>query len=103
SAPGNSGFATITVRVTRDTAGNITAATVVFDIDYTVPSSTTFTGLHIHNALPGTSSGVVINTGLSGTNTITANGSGHITKVVNYANTDTDGLNGIKYVTGLLE
>src|SRR5688500_6836810 len=61
-APGNSGFATITVRVTRNTQGIINASTVVFDIDYTVPVATTFTGLHIHNGLAGANGGVVINT-----------------------------------------
>jgi hypothetical protein len=100
NAPGVSGFSTITVRVTRDAAGNVNAATVLFDIDYTVPAATTFTGLHIHNALPGTSGGVVINTGIGGTNTVTANGTGHITRVVNYTSSDADGL---KYVTGLLD
>src|SRR5207245_7062598 len=65
-----------------------------------VPTATTFTGLHIHNALPGTSGGVVINTGISGSNSVSATGTGHITRVVNYASTDTTGLS---YVTGLLE
>lgn len=100
TAPGTSGVATITVRVTRNLAGNIDAATVIFDIDYTLGAAATFTGLHIHNGLAGANGGVVINTGLSGTNTISASGTGHITRVVNYTSTDTDGL---RYVTGLLD
>src|SRR5262245_52663298 len=70
SAPGTSGFSTITVRVTRDLTGNITAASVMFEIDFTVPSATTFTGLHIHNITAGNNGGVVINTGLSGNNSV---------------------------------
>jgi len=99
-APGNNGFATITVRVTRSTAGIINAATVVFDIDYTVPVATTFTGLHIHNGVTGANGGVVINTGLSGANPLNVvAGSGHITRVVNYVTGDT----GLTSVTGLLD
>ncbi len=100
SAPGTSGVATITVRVTRGLDGNINAATVIFDIDYTLPGPVTFTGLHIHNGVAGQNGSVVINTGLSGANTLAASGAGHITKVVNYASTDADGL---KWVTGLLD
>jgi hypothetical protein len=100
AAPGNSANATITVHVTRDDKGNVNAATVTFDIDYTIASALTFTGLHIHNAPSGQNGPVVIGTDLSGTNTVSApQGSGKITRVVNYAVTDT---NGIKFVTGLL-
>jgi hypothetical protein len=100
SAPGTSGFSTVTVRVTRDLTGNITAATVMFEIDYTVPSATTFTGLHIHNITGGNVGGVVINTGLSANSPVNATGTGRITRIVNYTSTDTAGLS---YVTGLLD
>ena len=43
AATGNSAGGTITVHVTRDAAGNVNAATVTFDIDYTVTSALTFT------------------------------------------------------------
>jgi hypothetical protein len=100
SASGNSANATINVHVTRDLLGNVNAATVTFDIDYTISSALTFTGLHIHNGVAGQNGPVVIDTGISGANSFAAaSGSGHITKVVNYASTDT---NGIKFVTGLL-
>src|SRR5437667_8192681 len=100
SAAGNSAASTITVRVTRDDRGNVNAATVTFDVDYTITSALTFTGLHIHNGPAGVNAPVVIDTGLSGTNTLAAPaGSGKITRVVNYASTDT---NGIRFVTGLL-
>ena len=99
AAPGNSANATITVHVTRDEKANVNAATVTFDIDYTITSSVTFTGLHIHNGPAGQNAPVVIDTGISGTNSVNAAaGSGKITRVVNYASTD----NGLKFVTGLL-
>src|SRR5688572_32841732 len=53
AAAGNSAAATITVRAARDDAGNINAATVTFEIDYTLTTAVTFTGLHIHNAPAG--------------------------------------------------
>jgi hypothetical protein len=99
-APGNSANATITVHVTRDDRGNVNAATVTFDVDYTLSSAVTFTGLHIHNAPAGQNGGIVIDTGITGTNTVSAAaGTGKITRVVNYASTDA---NGIRFVTGLL-
>ena len=63
AAAGNNASATITVHVTRDDKGNVNAATVTFDIDYTVTSAVTFTGLHIHNAPAGQSGAVVIDYG----------------------------------------
>src|SRR5262249_2322481 len=48
----------------------------------------------------GQNGSVVIDTGISGTNSVNASaGTGKITRVVNYASTDT---NGIRFVTGLL-
>src|SRR5262245_40377047 len=100
TAVGNSANATITVHVTRDDRGNVNAATVTFDIDYTISSALTFTGLHIHNATAGQNGSIVIDSGISSTSTVSGSaGAGKITRVVNYASTDT---NGIKFVTGLL-
>src|SRR2546425_1856863 len=100
AAAGNSANAAITVHVTRDDRGNVNAATVTFDIDYTISSAVTFTGLHIHNAPAGQNGAIVIDTGITASNPVNASaGSGKITRVVNYANTDT---NGIRFVTGLL-
>ena len=82
AASGNSANATINVHVTRDGLGNVSAATVTFDIDYTISSALTFTGLHIHNAVAGQNGPVVIDTEVSGSNNLAAAaGSGHITKV----------------------
>jgi hypothetical protein len=98
SLAGASASAVITVRVTRDARGIINAATVIFDVDYTMPQSATFVGLHIHNGAAGVSGPVVISSGLTGTNTLTGT-SGHVTRTVNYTSSDTAGLN---YVSGLL-
>src|SRR5262249_26567761 len=103
SAAGNSANATITVHVTRDDRGNVNAATVTFDIDYTISSALTFTGLHIHNAPTGQNGSIVIDTGVSATNTISAAaGTGKITRVVNYTIAASSDINAIKSVTGLL-
>ncbi|PYS51407.1 MAG: hypothetical protein DMG13_18685 [Acidobacteria bacterium] len=101
AAPGNSASGTITVHVTRDEAGNVNAATVTFDIDYTSISALTFTGLHIHNAPAGQGGAQpVIDSGISGTNPVNVTaGLGTITRIVDYASTDT---NALKFVTGLL-
>src|SRR5438046_9039361 len=50
AAAGNSAAAAIVVHVTRDDKGNINAATVTLNVDYTITSASTFTGLHIHKA-----------------------------------------------------
>ncbi len=98
SLPGTSASARIIVRAVRDGKGALTAATVVFDLDYVLPQKTTLVGLHIHNAPAGVTGSVVINAGLSGTNSISAT-SGHLTRVVNYSSTDTTALG---FVSGLL-
>ncbi|MBI4472530.1 MAG: CHRD domain-containing protein [Acidobacteria bacterium] len=100
SAAGNSAAATITVRVTRDVRGNIDAATVMFDVDYTITSAVTFIGLHIHNAPASQNGVIVIDTGITGTNSVSAAaGTSRITRAVNYASSDA---NGLRFVTGLL-
>jgi hypothetical protein len=100
SGSGNSAAAAITVNATRDIRGNISAATVTFDIDYTVTANTTFTGLHIHNAATGQNGPVVIDSGISGSSPVSVgSGSGRISRVVNYTSSDT---NGLRFVTGLL-
>jgi uncharacterized protein (TIGR03437 family) len=58
-------------------AGRTTLAFALFTVDYTgVDAGTNFTGLHIHNRAAGTNGGVIINTGLSATNTAAADPSG---------------------------
>ena len=72
SLPGTTAVGQVTVRVVRDGKGAITAATVVFDVDFTFPESTTVIGMHIHNAPAGVSGPVVINSGLSPASPVTA-------------------------------
>src|SRR5262245_4174321 len=100
SAAGNNASATITVHAGRDGRGNISSASVTFDIDYTVTAATTFTGLHIHNAPVNVNGPIVIDTGISASSPVAvASGSGRISRTVNYTAADT---NGLSFVTGLL-
>src|SRR5439155_14878082 len=64
-------------------------------------SAQTFTGLHIHNGKIGVNGAVVINTGLSATNTVVTNatGSGSINREVLIASTDT----AFDFLRGLVE
>ncbi len=63
-----SGVTTITALRTPDGAGQ-----VIFDAAYTgFEESTIFTGYHIHSGPAGVNAPVTVNTGLNGTNTVTA-------------------------------
>jgi uncharacterized protein (TIGR03437 family) len=60
-----------------DSSGAVGLATALFNLDYTgVAAGTTYTGFHIHNGPAGVNGPVIINTGLSGTNTLAADPSG---------------------------
>jgi len=72
-----SGTATITMDVTKDAAGNVTAASVTFVANLTgFPAGTTVTLGHIHKAPSGVSGGVVISANV--TSTALASGSGSL-------------------------
>jgi CHRD domain-containing protein len=72
-----SGTATITFDVTKDAAGNVTAATITFVANLTgFPAGTTVTLGHIHKAPAGVAGGVVISANV--TSTPLANGSGSL-------------------------
>ena len=60
----------ITVNVTRDSSGAITGGTVRFLGNAIFPGAATVTGLHIHEGAAGANGPVVIDTGLTGTNTV---------------------------------
>ena len=64
------GTATITVNPTRNALGAATGGTVNFSVGYDFPTAITVRGLHIHEGPAGTNAAVVIDTGLSATNTI---------------------------------
>src|ERR1051326_4796704 len=66
-----SGAFQITVTVTRDTNGAITGGSVRFLGNVSFPGNVIVTGLHIHEGSATVAAGVVINTGLSGSNTMT--------------------------------
>ncbi len=75
-ASGN-GTATITMDVTKDASGNVTAASVTFVANLSgFPAGTTVTLGHIHKAPAGVAGGVVINANV--TSTALANGSGSL-------------------------
>src|SRR5438093_265396 len=67
------------VRVDRDSTGNVTGGAVSFNLNYNMGGAQTFTGLHIHNGKIGINGPVVINSGMSGSNTV-------VTFDVNYTN-----------------
>ncbi|MFN0085027.1 MAG: CHRD domain-containing protein [Blastocatellia bacterium] len=65
------GTATITINPVRTPAtGVIVGGIVTFTLIYDFGGDVTVTGLHIHEAAAGVNGGVVINTGLSGANTL---------------------------------
>ena len=76
-----SGTVTVTMNVTRDSGGSVTAATANFSVSLTgFPAATTLTGAHIHQAGPGLNSGVIVNTGLANGEVVLASGAGSFTK-----------------------
>ena len=65
----------ITIEVTRDGAGNITAGKISFIAQFAFPGSVEFTGFHIHEGATGIAGPVRFDTGITGTSSITvANG-----------------------------
>src|SRR5206468_12038949 len=89
------------IKVTRDAmTGNITSGTVSFNVAHSgFDPNTTFTGLHIHNGPIGVNAGVVINTGLSGTNSVvTATGTGSVNRDVTIDGTNPATLNSLRGV-----
>ena len=74
-----SGPSEYSIYVLRNADGTIPAATAVFDVNYRFPGTTEFTGLHIHNGAAGVNGPVVIDSGISGTNSVTsADGIGNL-------------------------
>jgi hypothetical protein len=75
-----SGTSTITLNLTRDAAGTLTAATVDFTTTVTgFVAGTTVTAAHIHRAAAGTNAGVLLGQFGAGEMTLT-NGAGTNTK-----------------------
>ena len=77
-----SGVATITLNLTKDSAGNITAATADFQVNMNgFPAGTTLTGAHIHPGASGTTGGVVWNSTIASGDVVLANGRRIVFKV----------------------
>lgn len=71
----------ITIEVTRDTAGNITAGKISFIAQFVFPGSVEIVGFHIHEGAAGVAGPVRFNTGITGTTSITfANGVGLVSR-----------------------
>ncbi len=67
------GGAQITFSVTRDSAGTVTGGTATMYFQVTgLPGGTILRGAHIHSAVAGTNGPIVVDTGISPTNTVTA-------------------------------
>lgn len=75
------GTAVIALTVTKDGAGNITAASANFQISVTgFPAGTRVTDAHIHGAAAGSNGSPVVNVGLSAGELAVTNGNGSIAK-----------------------
>jgi len=87
-----SGTATITLNLTKDSAGYVTAATFDFAVTVTgFPNGTSLTGAHIHGGTPGTNGGILVSLGLSAGDVTFPTGAGSfsrtgITTTVDQAN-----------------
>jgi hypothetical protein len=91
------GNATVTFDVTRDAAGNLTAATATFVVNLSgFPPGTPIRIAHIHAGAAGVNGAIVVDTGLiPGDNLTLANGSGSFTKSPTLTGTSLDVVNQI--------
>jgi hypothetical protein len=61
-----SGTATVTLNLTKDSAGYVTAATFDFSVTVTgFPNGMSLTGAHIHGGAAGTNGGILVSLGLA--------------------------------------
>ncbi|MCU1238250.1 MAG: domain containing protein [Candidatus Solibacter sp.] len=90
---GPTGAADLVAHVIRDSSGQIIGGTVDFLVRTNFPAAVTATGLHIHSGPAGVNAPVVINTGLSGANTLAVKAGGDIVhRPAQVAATDTAGV-----------
>ena len=76
-----SGLVQITLHLTRNAAGTITAATADFEVALTgFPTGTTLTGAHIHPGVAGVNGSVAVSTGIASGEIVLANGAGSFTR-----------------------
>ena len=86
------GPSSVSIYVLRNPDGSVAAGTVLFDVNFIgFPAPTTFTGLHIHNAGPGATAGVIFPAGLdaAANKVVSDTGTGNIYRLVNVTNTAT--------------
>jgi CHRD domain len=75
------GDVTVTLKITRDAAKAITAATAEFKLNLSgFPAGTAVSGSHIHTGAAGANGGVAVSVGLKAGDLVLANGSGSLTK-----------------------
>jgi len=76
-----SGTATITLNVTKDAGGNITAATADFQVSLSgFPATTVLTAGHIHPGALGINGSVLVGTGVTSGDNIMSGGAGSFTR-----------------------
>jgi hypothetical protein len=76
-----SGTATLKFNLTKDSAGNVTAATMDATVSVTgFPAGTALTASHIHPGATGANGGVFVNLGLAAGEVTFATGSGSFTR-----------------------
>lgn len=73
----------LTLDVTRDSAGHITSGKVVFYVNYDFPHSVQITGLHVHQAPRGANGPIVVDSGIAPFTD--ADGQGNLTAAVTTA------------------
>lgn len=90
-----SALANVHIYPVRAQSGRVTSATVIFDANHQFASETEFTGFHIHRGLAGAPGGVVIDSGLSGTASVTNPGNGNISRLINIDANNPTALNAV--------
>ena len=101
-----SGVATVTHMRAVDSKGAVALAASVFNLEYTgFDAGTIFTGFHIHSSPAGVNGPVIINTGLSGTNTAKPDpsGAGNLNYVIPMSPLDTSFAAEVAAVNGLFD
>jgi uncharacterized protein (TIGR03437 family) len=77
-----SGEAIITLFLRRSDGGAILSGIVYFDVDYNFAAAATVTGLHIHGGGAGVNGPILIDTGITSSNTVAVQGEGNIFRAV---------------------
>ena len=81
SEANGSGTGTLKFNVTRDSAGNITAATMDAAVSVTgFPAGTALTASHIHPGAPGANGGILVSLGLAAGEVTVPTGSGSFSR-----------------------